>query len=48
MKFYVIQEYWAMYLILSVYYIFMKIIELISILYEVKNTFGEQHTYIFK
>ena len=33
---------------LSVFYIYNKNSELISILYEVKNTFGEQHTYIFK
>ena len=33
---------------LSVFFIYNKELELISILYEVKNTFGEQHTYIFK
>ena len=33
---------------LSVFYIYNNKDELISILYEVKNTFGEQHTYIFK
>ena len=33
---------------LSVFYVFDKNQKLISILYEVKNTFGEQHTYIFK
>ena len=33
---------------LSVFYIYDKSSNLISILYEVKNTFGEQHTYIFK
>jgi len=33
---------------LSVFYIYNKNSELISILYEVKNTFGDQHTYIFK
>ena len=33
---------------LSVFYIYDKNLELISILYEVKNTFGEQHTYVFK
>ncbi len=33
---------------LSVFFIYNKKEELISILYEVKNTFGEQHTYIFK
>jgi len=33
---------------LSVFYVYDKNLVLISILYEVKNTFGEQHTYIFK
>ncbi len=33
---------------LSIFYIYDKNDNLISILYEVKNTFGEQHTYIFK
>ena len=33
---------------LSVFFIYNQSYELISILYEVKNTFGEQHTYIFK
>ena len=33
---------------LSVFYIYDQNSNLISILYEVKNTFGEQHTYIFK
>ena len=33
---------------LSVFYIYDKNLNLISILYEVKNTFGEQHTYVFK
>ena len=33
---------------LSVFFIYDKNSRLISILYEVKNTFGEQHTYIFK
>ena len=33
---------------LSVFFIYNNKDELISILYEVKNTFGEQHTYIFK
>ncbi len=33
---------------LSVFYVYDKSENLISILYEVKNTFGEQHTYIFK
>ena len=33
---------------LSVFYIYDNSSNLISILYEVKNTFGEQHTYIFK
>ncbi len=33
---------------LSIFYIYDVKEKLISILYEVKNTFGEQHTYIFK
>ena len=33
---------------LSVFFIYNKNFNLISVLYEVKNTFGEQHTYIFK
>jgi hypothetical protein len=33
---------------LSVFYIYNVDEKLICILYEVKNTFGEQHTYIFK
>ena len=33
---------------LSVFFIYNKYSELISVLYEVKNTFDEQHTYIFK
>ena len=33
---------------LSTYFIYNNHSELISIFYEVKNTFGEQHTYIFK
>ena len=33
---------------LSVFFVYDKDLNLISILYEVKNTFGEQHTYIFK
>ena len=33
---------------LSVFFIYDKNSNLISILYEVKNTFGEQHTYVFK
>lgn len=33
---------------LSVFYIYNTDEKLISILYEVKNTFGEQHTYVFK
>ena len=33
---------------LSVFYVYNNNEKLISILYEVKNTFGEQHTYIFK
>ena len=33
---------------LSVFYVYNLNNQLISILYEVKNTFGEQHTYVFK
>ena len=33
---------------LSVFFIYNKDERLISILYEVKNTFGEQHTYVFR
>ena len=33
---------------LSILYVYNEKDELISIFYEVKNTFGEQHTYIFK
>ena len=33
---------------LSVFFVYNKNSKLISILYEVKNTFGEQHTYVFK
>ena len=33
---------------LSIFFVYDKNDNLISILYEVKNTFGEQHTYIFK
>ena len=33
---------------LSVFYVYDQSEQLIAILYEVKNTFGEQHTYIFK
>ncbi len=33
---------------LSVFFIYNKNERLISILYEVKNTFGEQHTYVFR
>ena len=33
---------------LSVFFIYDKFDKIISIFYEVKNTFGEQHTYIFK
>ena len=33
---------------LSIFFIYDENSKLISILYEVKNTFGEQHTYIFK
>ena len=33
---------------LSVFYVYNNEDKLISILYEVKNTFGEQHTYVFR
>jgi len=33
---------------LSIFFVYDKNSNLISILYEVKNTFGEQHTYIFE
>ena len=33
---------------LSIFFVYDRNDNLISILYEVKNTFGEQHTYIFK
>ena len=33
---------------LSIFFIYNENQDLISILYEVKNTFGEQHTYVFK
>ena len=33
---------------LSIFYVYDKNLNLISILYEVKNTFGQQHTYVFK
>jgi len=33
---------------LSIFFIYDKNENLIAILYEVKNTFGEQHTYVFK
>ena len=33
---------------LSVFFIYNKKSQLVSVFYEVKNTFGEQHTYIFK
>tara|TARA_B100000401_G_C52672461_1_gene655614 strand:- start:95 stop:871 length:777 start_codon:yes stop_codon:yes gene_type:complete len=33
---------------LSIFFVYNNNLKLISILYEVKNTFGEQHTYIFK
>ena len=33
---------------LSVFFVYDENGKLISILYEVKNTFGEQHTYVFK
>ena len=33
---------------LSIFFVYDKNSKLIAILYEVKNTFGEQHTYVFK
>ena len=33
---------------LSIFFVYNSKLSLIAILYEVKNTFGEQHTYIFK
>ena len=33
---------------LSIFFIYNSSSSLIAILYEVKNTFGEQHTYVFK
>ena len=33
---------------LSIFFVYNKSSHLIAILYEVKNTFGEQHTYVFK
>ena len=33
---------------MSVFYVYNHSNQLIAILYEVKNTFGEQHTYIFR
>ena len=33
---------------LSIFFVYDRDDNLISILYEVKNTFGEQHTYVFK
>ena len=33
---------------LSIFFVYDKNSSLLAILYEVKNTFGEQHTYIFK
>ena len=33
---------------LSVFYVYNQSKQLIAFLYEVKNTFGEQHTYIFR
>ena len=33
---------------LSIFFVYDKNSKLISILYEVKNTFGEHHTYVFK
>ena len=33
---------------LSIFFVYDKNLSLVAILYEVKNTFGEQHTYVFK
>jgi len=33
---------------LSVFFVYDNLEKLVSILYEVKNTFGEQHTYVFR
>ncbi len=33
---------------ISIFFVYNMSSEIISILYEVKNTFGEQHTYVFK
>ena len=33
---------------LSIFFIYDNQEQLVSILYEVKNTFGEQHTYVFR
>ena len=33
---------------MSVFYVYDQSEQLIAIMYEVKNTFGEQHTYIFR
>ena len=33
---------------LSIFFVYGKSSSLIAIMYEVKNTFGEQHTYVFK
>jgi DUF1365 family protein len=33
---------------LSIFYVYDKNSDLVAVLYEVKNTFGEQHSYIFK
>ena len=33
---------------LSIFFVYNKNSSLVAILYEVKNTFGEQHTYVFK
>ena len=33
---------------LSIFFVYDNNSSLVSILYEVKNTFGEQHTYIFR
>ena len=49
LNFCVTQEYWDTYLILLVFFfVYNNQEQLVSILYEVKNTFGEQHTYVFR
>ena len=42
------KNFWYVFNPLSVFFIYNKDNKIISIFYEVKNTFGEQHTYIFK